>query len=143
MYGFSVLRMFGKIFLFSFSIRFLTVPDAIIPSISILFIRLSILSMISFLAIDLIYTRQVLVSVYFPNLYFFIHKSLLLILLFNKPMLASIFSVNASSAPRDVFSVIGVEIPRDKSLLVSRAIYLFLDIRRIVNPLLRWYTRSS
>ena len=136
-YGFSALMIFGKKFLFSFSIRFLIVPDAIIPSIYILFINLSTLSMMSFLAIDLIYSRQALVCVYLPKIYFFAQRSLLLILLFIKPILASIFSVKESNGPLAVFSVTGVDIPLPKSLLVSRAIYLFFSMSKIVNPLFR------
>jgi hypothetical protein len=84
--------------------------------------KLFILSTMFFFAIDLIYTRQALVSVYLPSLYFLIHKSLLLILLFNRPIFASIFSVNESNGPLAVFSVTGVVTPRDRSRLVSRAI---------------------
>ena len=88
-------------------------------------------------AIDLIYNNPALVWVYFPKTYFLIHRSLLLILLLISPIFTSIFSVNESSGPLAVFSVTGVEIPLDKSLLVSRAIYLFLEINRIVNPLFK------
>ena len=52
-------------------------------------------------------------------------------------MLASMFSVNESNGPLAVFSVIGVDTPRDKSLLVSRAIYLFGATKRIVKPLFK------
>ena len=47
------------------------------------------------------------------------------------------FSVKESSGPLAVFSVTGVETPRDKSLRVSNAIYLFLSINRMVKPELR------
>jgi hypothetical protein len=47
------------------------------------------------------------------------------------------FSVNASSAPREVFSVIGVDTPLDKSLLVSNAMYFDLSIKRMVKPLFK------
>ena len=67
-YGFSALIIFGKKFLFSFSIKFLIVPEAIIPSILIFLSKLSTLFTNSSLAIDLIYIRHVLVSVYFPSL---------------------------------------------------------------------------
>ena len=113
------------------------VPEAIMPSISILLIKLSTLSIISLLAIDLMYTRHVLVSVYLPKTYFLIHKSLLLIRLLISPMFASMFSVNESSGPLAVFSVTGVDILRDKSLLVSKAIYLDLSIKSMVNPLFK------
>ena len=136
-YGFSALSILGNRFLFSFSIKFLIVPVPMIPSILIFLINLSTLSTKFLLAIDLIYIKAALVLVYLPNIYFFIHRSLLLILLLISPMFASMFSVKASNGPRDVFSVTGVDILLDKSLLVSRAIYLFFDSKSIVNPLFK------
>ena len=136
-YGFSELIILGKLFLFSFWIRFLIVPEAIIPSIFIFFNSLSTLSTRFGLAIEFIYSKETPVSVYLPSLYFLIHRSLLFILLLIRPILFSIFSVKESKAPREVFSVVGVVIPRDRSFFVSRAIYLPSDINKIVKPLFR------
>lgn len=66
-YGFSALIEFGKKFLFSFSKRFLIVPAAIIPSMSIFFNSLSIFSTSSGLVIVLIYRSETLVLVYLPR----------------------------------------------------------------------------
>jgi len=119
------------------------VPDEIIPSIFIFLRRMSTSFTMLSLAIDLIYRSDTLVSVYFPSLYFFIHKSLLLILLLINPILFSMFSVNESKGPRAVFSVVGVVTPRDKSFLVSRAMYFESLIKRMVKPLFKKYDTSS
>ena len=135
--GLWVVIIVGNTDLFSFSIKFLIFPLAVIPSISISFSDLSTLLTNSFLHIPFIYKIVVFVLVYVPMSLLIVQRLLSLILLLTNPTLVCISSINESSEPLRVVSVLGGEMLLDNSFFVSNARYLLFSKIIIVKPLFK------